>query len=71
MVHIDAERIRYEIARRALTQTEFARQAHISPSAFSRFMKGGRVTVRTHQRLTGALSLLPVKDAHQLVKQER
>lgn len=70
MVRIDAERVRYEVSRRGLTLTEFAKQAGISPTTLSRCLRTGRVWVTTHQRLTAAMTRLPVTDAHQLVKRE-
>lgn len=70
MVKIDAERVRYEVSRRGLTLTDFAKQAGIGAGSLGRSLRRGQVTVRTHQRLTAAMTRLPVIDAHGLVRRE-
>lgn len=59
-VSIDVPRLDYEMARRAITQRQLARQAGVPEVTLSRARHGRRVTNSTLRRLSTALLQIPL-----------
>lgn len=70
MVRIDSERLRFELARRGLSQQQLALDAGVTPETLSRALGGRGVRLDTLAKVAAALLEQPVLQGVEILIQE-